>query len=175
MSGRLPETANWNDIPDVIKMKIICKMNKPWKELHYEKISKFSEIRARRKDYACMGCTRIAMFSTGKLSRKPSTRMFAVRIDGSTSMRVFGECKQHLTKETFDENKSVIPREYDHDHNTIRKYICHKFKDVDNVIIHRGMDELDLDIRRSISEGNIFATYEHRRRPIWCKLQILKK
>ena len=166
--------ANWTDIPDFIKMNIICKMNKPWKELHYEKMSKLSEIRARRKDYACIGCTRISMFSTGNIVRKPSTRMFTVRIGESTSMRVFGECNEHKTCENYGENKMIIPREHDHDHNSIRKYICANFKDIDNVILYRGMDELDLDIRRSISEGNIFATYEYRRRPAWCKLQIIR-
>jgi len=175
MSERLPETANWTDLPDVIKKHIMCKMNKSWKELHYEKMSKLSEIRSRRKDYACVGCTRISMFSTGKIQRRPSTRMFAVRLDNSTSMRVFGECEEHTTSGSCGEEKMIIPRTNDHDHNSIVKYIEKNFYDIDNIVLHRGMDEMDLDIRRSISDGNIFSTYEYRRRPVWCKIQMFRK
>lgn len=164
----------WVDMPREI-IRYIIKMNPTLKDIHKTKMEGcILEINLRRKDYNCLGCTRITLFESGLISRRPSTRLFATKdIKSDSIVRVFGECIQHRTKNEFD-TKIVIPRSQDGSVNGILNCINEQMGKTKIVSLHVGMDERDLEIRRSILDGNIHITYENIRRPRWNRITRMK-
>ena len=164
-------TANWDIVPEILREKII-KMNPTLKQIHKQNMEPTHfKIRCRRRDYACIGCTRTTVFSHGHVHRRPSIRLFFTKNSSdSQTVRFFGECLEHRTK-PYDETKIIIPRNIESSEDDIFKFVLHYLPHVENMLIYRGVDETDVLIKRSILDGNIHRTFE-RRRPRWDRVII---
>ena len=159
----------WDSLSDDIKKEII-KMNPSWKQIHSELMQIcLMQIELRRRDFSCVTCTRMTLFTSRVVHRRPSIRLFAEQNKshaGTKSVRIFGECYEHRTTNSLGEYKLIIPRKYDYDHNTMFSFV-NKYMECDNVILHRGLDEDDIMIRLRVLDGNILAMYDVIKRPKW--------
>ena len=164
----------WDYLSDDIK-KIIIKMNPSWKKIHEKSMHDcFHEINMRRRDFSCVTCTRMTLFTSSSVSRKPSIRLFAEQNKnhiGTKSVRIFGECNDHRTTSSLGEYKIIIPREFDHDNHSIFSFI-NNYMDCDNIIMHYGLDENDISIKLRVLHGNlILSNYDIIKRPKWIKIE----
>jgi len=160
---------NWDSISDDLK-KYIIKFNPSFKQIHSDNMKKtIDQINNRRRDFSCVTCTRMTIFSSKPIYRKPSIRLFATQhpgYPGSSTVRVCGECIEHRTSTTMGGVKLLIPRSFDHDKYSISKFITQNMV-CDHMIIHYGLDECDQLIRLNVLDGNIVNLYEEIRRPRW--------
>lgn len=165
---------NWSSLPGEIKKHII-NMNPSFKEIHSCNMEKtISEINSRRRDFSCVTCTRMTIFGSKPVYRKPSVRLFATYhpYTNSSIVRVCGECKKHRTS-VVNGVKFEIPRKYEHDKDLLIGYILDN-TDCNNLILqHYGLDENDVLIRLSVLDGNIVNLYPDNRRPRWSILKAI--
>lgn len=160
--------TSWNHLPDVIK-KYIIDMNPSWKDIHKEIFrDSQSEIRSRRRDLICIQCNRKTIFETGVILRRPSTRIYAIREtthhSGPYRVRVFCECAEHRTSNTF-EYKLLLPKKCINT-GDIYEYCTRLYGNISSIIMYKGCDERDMQIRNLIMNGNHVVTFE-RKRPTW--------
>ena len=105
----------WDYLSDDIK-KIIIKMNPSWKKIHEKSMHDcFHEINMRRRDFSCVTCTRMTLFTSSSVSRKPSIRLFAEQNKnhiGTKSVRIFGECNDHRTTSSVSYTHLTLPTIY---------------------------------------------------------------
>jgi len=160
---------NWESLSNDLKEYII-KMNPSFKDIHMELMNGTKEeINMRRRDFSCVTCTRMTIFSSKPVCRRPSTRLFATQFPGfprSSTVRVCGECDEHLTKPTMGGLKIKIPRKFDHDKESLCDYIK-EHMECEHLVLHYGLDECDQLIRSSVLDGNIINLYEEIKRPRW--------
>lgn len=161
--------TSWNHLPDVLK-KYIISMNPSWKDIHADLFrDTLSEILSRRRDLICIQCTRKTLFETGVILRRPSTRIYAIRettttCSGPYRVRVFCECAEHRTSNTF-EYKLLLPKKCINTSH-IYEYCSLFYGKISSIIMYKACDERDIRIRNLIMNGNYVVTFE-RKRPTW--------
>ncbi len=166
--------VSWNNVPNHLKRDIIG-FNPSWREIHADNFSDtLSQICVRRRDRQCTLCVRKAIFSSplcGGLSRRPSTRMYMVLTDPTSSgARIRCMCKKHFTSGE-GEIVIAIPRNAEYPSEKFLPFVRSVFNDISYIILYFGADEDDLDIIDAVRSGNMVMTRDYPR-PRWNRLVL---
>jgi len=164
--------TTWTDLPSEIRQDIIS-FNPSLRELHCKSLHEtLYWIRRMRRDRQCVICSRNFIFENNPIERRPSTRMYILMSYNATNhVRVRCACSEHADTIQDGEFALLVPRESEFPSEKFKTLMISVFDDLDNIIVHYGVDEDDIRISTSIIDGNETITREHTR-PTWKRVSI---